>query len=128
MNALLVGLNGHVVALQPHTGDMLWKVDLCGQGLVTFAVNDSLVVASGTNDVLVGIDRSTGQERFRVKTSSFGKATVLLEHDRVFVVKAGVLECFGLDGQQRWREGFAGMGNRSVSLALGHQVVLADDT
>lgn len=128
MNDLLVGLNGHLFALDPATGQTRWKVVLASTGLVTFVLTDELVIATTTNDHLVGIDRPTGTERFRSRTSGSGKATMLLSGDQLFVAKAGVLECFRLDGTLRWKESFPGMGNRSVSLGLGDQVVLADET
>jgi serine/threonine-protein kinase len=127
LNDLLVGINGQLIALDPATGQTRWKVMLYDSGLVTFVLTDDLVIATGMNDHLVGVDRRTGTERFRTRTSDYGKATMLLAGDQLFVAKAGVLDCFGLDGTRRWKEGFKGMGNRSVSLGFGNQVVQADN-
>lgn len=127
MNDLLVGINGRLFSLDARTGQRRWTVVLGETGLVTFAVNDELVIASGQDQQLVGVERLTGTERFRVTTAGFGKATLLLDSDAVFVAKSGELECFGLDGVRRWHDGFKGMGVRSVSLALGHQVSQSDE-
>lgn len=123
---LLVGINGHIIAMDPLTGQRRWAVVLGETGLVSFAVNDELVIASAADDQLVGVERNTGQVRFRARTSRSGKATVLLAGDAVFVAKAGELECFGLDGVRRWHDEFKGMGLFSVALALGNQVLQPD--
>jgi outer membrane protein assembly factor BamB len=127
MKDVIVGINGSLVAIDPSTGKTRWKVVLSSAGLVSFAFVADLVIASSTDNSLVAVDRNTGTERFRVRTSEHGKATLLVAGEQLFVAKAGVLECFGLDGTRRWKEGFPGMGNFSVSLGCGDQVVQADE-
>jgi outer membrane protein assembly factor BamB len=121
---LVVALRGVVVALDRTSGREVWRNELeaGGLGAVYLVVEHDLVFASAAGSGVFALEYATGATRWTASTTGAGRATILVEDDAVFVAKGGYLDCFGLDGQPRWKQELSGLGSGPASLAFpGHE-------
>ncbi len=125
---LVVGLNGAVVGLDRETGAIRWKNPLVASGghEVFIAFRFGLLVVSAAGDQLISIDYRNGLTRWASPTQSAGRATILIEHDRVVCAKGGYLDCFDHDGRALWSQPLTGLGLGAIALAFPGNVAQAD--
>ncbi len=128
---LIVGLQGRVVALDIHTGDVLWHNELPGSGSssVALAVTEEWVFASASAARVFCLNRQTGTVVWSAKTTGLGRATLLidLEEEKVFVAKSGRVDCFSMAyGESEWTKNLSKLGKKSAALGLSGNVVQAD--
>ena len=126
---LIVALQGRVVGLHIDTGDVIWHNELQGSGLswVALAVNDDWVFASASAARVFCLNRSTGETVWSQKTGGLGRATILLDGEKVFVAKAGQVDWYHCEtGDPIWSQDLHKLGKCSVALGLTHNVVQAD--
>lgn len=128
---LIVGLQGRVVALDVHTGEVLWHNELPGSGSssVALAVTEERVFASASAARVFCLNRQTGAAVWSAKTSGLGRATILIEsaEEKVFVAKSGRVDCFSIaSGENQWTKNLSKLGKKSVALGLSGNVVQAD--
>lgn len=75
MNALLIGIGGHVVCLDPATGSELWRAKLKGADTVTFSQQDGRIYA-GTGGELYCLDAGSGSVLWHNKLKGLGLGLV----------------------------------------------------
>ncbi|MBL8953332.1 MAG: PQQ-binding-like beta-propeller repeat protein [Myxococcaceae bacterium] len=126
---LIVALGGSVCGVDPKTGAWLWKNALAGGGFgeVAISVQEGYVIASASGPVVYCLDSKTGDELWRANTEKSGRATILVQEERVYVAKTGVVECFDIDGHLLWGQQLPGMGSGRLALGFPGNVVQADD-
>ena len=126
---LIVALQGRVVGLHVETGEVLWHNELQGSGSswVALAVNDDWVFVSASAARVFCLHRWTGETVWSAKTNGLGRATLLLDGDKVIVGKSGWVDCFRCaDGAVIWSRDLQKLGKTSMALGLTHTVVQAD--
>lgn len=72
---LMIGIGGHVVALDPATGTEIWKTKLKGSDFVTVSPAGSRVYA-GASGELFCLDAATGQILWHNKLKGLGTGLV----------------------------------------------------
>ena len=68
---LIIGLGGHVVAIDPSSGEELWRTNLKGSGFVTVSLAPGRIYA-GANGELFCLDASTGEILWRNRLKGLG--------------------------------------------------------
>lgn len=103
---LIVAVNGMVHALDVATGASVWvnALDGGGFGVVEIAIENGVVLACASGGFLFCLDYATGDVRWKTRTSGLhGRATVLLDGDRVVLAKGGAVDCFAMaSGERLW--------------------------
>ncbi len=126
---LIIGIKGHVVAVDRTTGVERWRAtleDSWGGSPVELLVSGGVIYATGSRDVY-WLDYATGRELRRAPTTaSGGRATMVLDGDFLFVARAGAIDCFSGDGAKRWHNGLQGLGQSTVSLGFPDNVRQGD--
>lgn len=127
VSTLVAAFSGNVFGLDPSTGRVLWEQQLDQAGNPTALVITESFIYAATYGTLACLRYPTGKLVWSVDTRTPGRATLMLDGQRLIVAKAGVIECFSLAGQGLWHNEFRGKGQGAV--ALGHPgiVVQADD-
>lgn len=128
---LIVGLQGRVVALAVHTGEVVWHNELQGSGSasVALAVHEDWVYASASAARVFCLNRQTGETVWSAKTTGLGRATILIddEEEKVFVAKSGHVDCFSMGyGESEWSKDLSKLGKKSAALGLSGNTVQAD--
>jgi outer membrane protein assembly factor BamB len=130
-SVLVVGLNGRVFGLERTSGAVRWvfQLDIGGLGSyeVFLAIRYGVVVASSWGDQIVVLDYQTGALRWAAKTTSPGRATILLETDVVICAKSGYLDCFDHYGQRLWSQPLTGYGGGGTALGFPGNIAQADE-
>ena len=123
-SVLVVGLNGLVFGLDRDTGIMKWenKLPRGGYGPVYVAMRYGAVVASANGSRLFRLDYRTGEAMWVANTSASGRATILIEQDRIIVAKGGYLDCFDHAGTAMWKQPLSGKGMGRVALGFPSNV------
>ena len=126
---LIVGLRGHVYALDRATGQMRWHNPLPGGGIreVTLAIGFGVVVASAYGGIIYCLDYLTGQLRWQHDTQHAGRATILLEPDHIVCAKSGSVDCYAPDGRLLWMQPLQGAGFGPTAVGYPGNVMQADD-
>lgn len=70
-----IGLGGHVVAINPHTGDELWRSKLKGKDFTSVVLHPEGILA-GTGGELFCLDPLTGAIRWHNKLPGLGYGIV----------------------------------------------------
>ncbi|MCC6528382.1 MAG: PQQ-binding-like beta-propeller repeat protein [Polyangiaceae bacterium] len=117
---LIIALHGKVAALDAETGEVRWKNGLTagGYGEVEIAFVEDALVVSAFGARLFCLDYLTGAERWAVDTTSAGHASIIVEAGRIFVAKAGVVDCFDLAGNRLWSQLLTGIGTGHAALGF----------
>ena len=127
---LLAALNGSVTGLDAATGESVWThaLDGAGFGVVEIALERDIVLACPASGSIFCLEYASGTLRWKAATSGLhGRATMLVDADRVVVAKGGALDCFALtSGERLWN--VRNLGTGSVALALPGRVRQADAT
>jgi outer membrane protein assembly factor BamB len=126
---LIVALGGSVCGIDAKSGAWLWKNALPGGGFgeVAISVHEGFVIAAANGAVVYCLDSQTGHELWRAETDRSGRATILVQDDRVFVARSGVVDCLDLDGHKQWTQALPAMGSGRLALGFPGNVVQADD-
>ena len=126
---LIVALGGSVCGVDPKTGAWLWKNALSGGGFgeVAISVHEGFVIASANGPLVFCLDSATGNALWQAATERPGRATLLVQGDRVYVAKTGVVDCFDLDGHRLWSQQLPALGSGRLALGFPGNVVQADD-
>ena len=126
---LIVALGGSVCGVDPKSGAWLWKNALPngGFGEVAISVHEGFVLASANGPLVYCLDSKTGTEIWRAPTEHPGRASILLQDDRIYVAKNGVVDCFNIDGIKLWSQQLPGLGSERLALGFPGNVVQADD-
>src|SRR5690606_37906304 len=125
---LVTALSGSIFGLDPATGAVRWRHAL-GDGTIELQFRTGRVFAS-TSEVLYCFEYPSGVPLGRVKIPDHydgGRATMLIEGDRIFVGTRGELSCFDLTGKVLWTQAFQGQGFGSVALGFPDNVRQADE-
>jgi outer membrane protein assembly factor BamB len=107
---LVVGINGRLVGIDANSGAIAWEDGLKGGGYgeVSIAANATHVVASALNAKVFCFRYPTGEPLWTESTSAMGRATIVIEDDRIYVAKNGEVDCFSLDGRKLWSQPLKG--------------------
>lgn len=126
---LIVGIDGRVVGIDTATGRVQWEDGLKGGGYgeVALAATEQYVFASAGSDMLFCFQYSTGQLLWKAETTSSGRATLVVQGDRVYVAKCGEVDCFAFDGRRLWSQKLAGKGLGRIAMGFPGNIVQADD-
>jgi outer membrane protein assembly factor BamB len=126
---LIVGIGGQVVGIDAATGQTRWEDGLKGGGYgeVALAATERHVFASAAGSMLFCFNYSTGELLWRADTTSSGRATIVVQGERVFVAKGGEVNCFTLDGRRQWSQKLPGKGFGSIAMGFPGNLVQADD-
>ncbi len=118
---VVIAMNGEIAALDRETGDELWRASIHGAGLgrVSILVRDGLVYAASEEERVVCLDEATGDKRWERETVAYGRATLALRADDLFVARGSHLECLDrLTGDSRWAKTVRGMGKGVATLVV----------
>jgi outer membrane protein assembly factor BamB len=126
---LLVALGGKLVALDHATGAIRWEDGLKGGGYgeVALASAHGRVVASALSAKVFCYRYSTGEELWTATTSSMGRASIVIEGDKIFVSKGGEVDCFSLEGAKLWTQALEGKGVGTAAIGFPGNIVQGDD-
>src|SRR5688572_30374278 len=92
---LVVGVHGHVLGLSRDTGKEIWRRVLeSGYGTVDIAIHGTAVLVAAEDNTLVCLSYGTGEVQWSAHTDGWGRATILIHGGRIYVGRAGVVECF----------------------------------
>src|SRR5688500_10649783 len=107
---LVIGNGGHVLGLDPLTGETRWEVKPDGAGEVELAIQDGVVIAA--NDVSVAfIDYLTGHVHAIVPLAGnnrMGRPTMIIAGGHLFIGRPGEVRCMTLRGQPVWTKELLG--------------------
>ncbi len=76
-NCFYVGVGGHVVAINPGTGEEIWRRKLRGSPFVTVQVQGDTVLAGAAGELFC-LDAVTGTIRWRNRLKGLGMGLVAL--------------------------------------------------
>ncbi|WP_437737527.1 outer membrane protein assembly factor BamB family protein [Sorangium sp. So ce1335] len=126
---LVVAFLNQVFGVDPATGRVLWehKEDGLPNSSTALLVTPAAIYAA-TFSRITCLRYPTGELLWQAKTAVQGRATLLLEGDRLFVARLGEIECFSLTGQSLWHNRFKGKGMGPVALGVPDNVTQSDDT
>lgn len=126
---LLVALGGKLVALDHSSGAIRWEDGLKGGGYgeVALASAHGRVVASAQSAKVFCYRYATGELVWTASTSSMGRASIVIEGDKVFVAKGGEIDCFSLDGAKLWTQALKGKGIGTAAIGFPGNIVQGDD-
>ncbi|WP_437338605.1 outer membrane protein assembly factor BamB family protein [Sorangium sp. So ce394] len=125
---LVAAFLGQIFGVDPVTGRVVWEHKQDGAGYTSTAllITPAAIYAASISNVAC-LRYPTGELLWEVKTATLGRATLLLEGDRLFVAKQGEIECFSLTGQSLWHNRFKGKGMGPVALGVPGNVAQSDD-
>lgn len=125
---LVAAFLDHIFGVDPVTGRVLWehKHDGGVHSSTALLITPAAIYAA-TFSSITCLRYPTGELLWEAKTVVNGRATLLLEGDRLFVGKQGEIECFSLIGQSLWHNRFKGKGMGPVALGVPDNVAQSDD-
>jgi len=127
---LIVAVAGRVAALDIATGRELWRNEIPGAGGGTVELlidNGRVYVALPTTSVVACLDLESGSELWRVRTSTHGRATMLIEGPRLIVARQGYVDCLDRDGNTLWSNGLSGLGVGATAIGVEGNIRQADE-
>ena len=128
---VVVAMNHTLFGLDRATGAIVWQSEIeRGQrGAVALAIVGQLVIASPLGYGIHAFDLRTGFSAWTADTTSAGRATLLVDRDRVVCAKAGHIDCVALaDGKLLWSQPLTDHGQGWASLGVPGNVVQADES
>ncbi|WP_434047728.1 MULTISPECIES: outer membrane protein assembly factor BamB family protein [Sorangium] len=125
---LVAAFLDHLFGVDPVTGRVLWEHKLEGmmQSSTALLITPTAIYAASFSRITC-LRYPTGELLWEAKTAVSGRATLLLEGDRLFVGKQGEIECFSITGQSLWHNRFKGKGMGPVALGVPDNVAQSDD-
>ncbi|WP_437603167.1 PQQ-binding-like beta-propeller repeat protein [Sorangium sp. So ce590] len=125
---LVAAFLDQIFGVDPVTGRVLWEHKQGGAGYSSTALLITpAAIYAATFSSIACLRYPTGELLWQAETATQGRATLLLEGDRLFVAKQGEIECFSLTGQSLWHNRFKGKGMAAVALGVPGNVAQADD-
>ncbi|MFK7987975.1 MAG: PQQ-binding-like beta-propeller repeat protein [Sandaracinaceae bacterium] len=126
---LIVGFNGYLMGLSAREGTILWEQRLEGWGTLEVLIHRASRVYVTNGHELVCLDYGTGVPLHRVKVpdSYKGRATTVIEGDRLYLASGGEVTCFSLACEPLWTQGFKGRGIGEVALGFRGNFRQADE-
>ncbi|MEI8255708.1 MAG: PQQ-binding-like beta-propeller repeat protein, partial [Deltaproteobacteria bacterium] len=125
---MVVAVNGAVHGVDSTSGAALWTnpLDGAGFGVVEIEIENDALLACPAGGFVFCLDQASGETRWRAATSGLhGRATMLMDGDRVVVAKGGAVDCFAVaTGEKLWSVKNVGTG--SVALGVPGRVRQAD--
>ena len=125
---LVVAFGGRIFGLDPATGQRRWTHEMRTTGqthVVRLAVDGDHLFAAIYRDLLC-LEVATGAVRWQVD-AGLACDTLLVAGGRVHAAGGGTVRTYAAaDGAPLWKDGFSGMGEGEVALALGGAVAQAD--
>ncbi len=101
-------------------------MDGAGHGGVALAITEQHILGSASRGALFCLAYPSGTQLWTAKTSSSGRATILVEGSNVIVAKHGQIDCFDIvSGARRWSSPLPGHG--TVAIGVPGNVVQADE-
>jgi len=85
--SLIIGVGGHVVAIDPATGDELWRTKLRSSTYVTLSETADRIYA-GANGELFCLDRARGNLLWHNKLKGLGLGIVAFGDDYASIIAA----------------------------------------
>ena len=76
---------------------------------------------------MTGTKTGSPAELWRASTKKTGRATIVVQGDRIHVAKSGVVDCFSWEGILVWSQQLPVMGTGRLALGFPGNVVQADD-
>jgi outer membrane protein assembly factor BamB len=127
-NVIVAAFSGRIFGLDARNGEVIWEheLDTAGNPIALLITADAIYAATFHN--LACLHYPSGRRVWSVPTRIGGRATLLLEGDRLLVGKNGEVECFTLAGESSWHNGFKGKGIGPVSLGVPGNVAQADES
>ncbi|WP_433936503.1 PQQ-binding-like beta-propeller repeat protein [Sorangium cellulosum] len=125
---LVAAFLDQIFGVDPVTGRVLWEHKQNGMGHSSTALLITpTAIYAATFSSIICLRYPTGELLWEAKTAVNGRATLLLEGDRLFVGKQGEIECFSVTGQSLWHNRFKGKGMGPVALGVPDNVAQSDD-
>jgi hypothetical protein len=127
---IVAAVGGKVLGIDAMTGQVRWEngMEGGGYGEVGLAIANDRIVVSAARGKVFCLAYPSGAELWTAKTSSMGRATILIEGELVLVAKSGKLDCFDLaTGEERWSQPLPRTGYGSVAIGAPGNVVQADE-
>ena len=125
---LVVAFNDVVRGLDETTGAVVWRAALPAFARpIAIEVTGDRVYAAAGGAAPVCLDLATGAVLWSAHLATHGRATLLLDGDALYVATAGEVECYGIDGQRRWHNGFPGEGIGEVAIGVPGRVAQGDE-
>jgi outer membrane protein assembly factor BamB len=106
-DAILIGIRGTVLALDPASGDELWRITLKGADFVNVTLLDGRILAA-TKGELFALDPATGQILWQNKLQGLGLG---------FVTIAGAAQVPAIARRKKQDADAAGAGAAAVIIA-----------
>jgi outer membrane protein assembly factor BamB len=128
VSILVAAFNGRLFGVEPSTGRLLWEHGLDGAVIATSLVVTHNAIYAATGTKLSCVRYPAGDLAWSVRTHAQGRGTLLLDGERLFLAKAGEIECFSLTGVSLWHNEFKGKGASDVALGVPGNVAQADAT
>ena len=122
---LVVAFNGRVFGVDLATGEARWEHNLSGVESPAILVTSDAIYAASERK-LTCLRYPDGKRLWSVDVSAGGRATLLLEGDRIVVAHQGEVACFTRDGARTWHNAFTGKGVGVVALGTPGNVAQAD--
>ncbi|WP_438010758.1 PQQ-binding-like beta-propeller repeat protein [Sorangium sp. So ce321] len=127
---LVAAFLGRIFGVDPVTGRVLWehKQDGAAGNSSTSLLVTPAAIYSATFSSVACLRYPTGELLWQSQTAQVhGRATLLLEGDRLFVAKGGEIQCFSLTGQSLWYNRFKGKGIGAVAMGVPDNTAQSDD-
>ncbi|MBA2545134.1 MAG: PQQ-binding-like beta-propeller repeat protein [Deltaproteobacteria bacterium] len=125
---IVTAAGGKLIGLDPENGAVVWEngLDGGGHGEVALAITEQRIFASASRGALFCLAYPSGTQLWTAKTSSSGRATILVEGPNVLVAKHGHIDCYDVSsGDRRWSSPLPGHG--TVAIGVPGNVVQADE-
>ena len=90
-HGLIIGVGGHVLAIDPGTGEELWRTKLKGGSIVTVRETAKRIYAGVTGELWC-LDRASGEILWHNKLKGLGLGAVLFAEDVEAAAAAAVQE------------------------------------
>jgi len=118
---LVVAVNGEIAAIDRRSGEECWRAAIHGAGLghVALLVSGGVVYAASEEELVICLDAESGAKRWERATVAYGRATLLVDGEDLFIARGSHLECLDRStGASRWAKTVRGMGKGAASLVL----------
>jgi len=127
-SVLVVALSGRVLGMQVADGRVLWEQELGAPEEVEVLIfGDRIYASNGRNLYVLRYPDGAQLLSLALPGTYLGRATMVIEGDRLFVATRGEISCFALDGGLLWHDGLRGRGVGSIALGFPGNFRQADD-
>jgi len=127
---IIIAVANRLTAVDGRTGYVRWQVDLpVGDiGNVEVLMEGGYIFASPATDRVFAFNLRTGKKLWEKTTGSFGRATMMTDGERVYVLKGTRMVAFTHRGEIIWNsEVLSGQGPLSIVVGLGGRMRYRDE-